>query len=136
MKKGPIKAWVITRGPGPLTALAKGEVVDILSARKSIEDVRQYVQRLHDLFRLTLGERAEGARYNQKEDPVYKAEVHFHTLPNAPKIGAAVPPDPSRSLQIHCGHDPCFVALRVKNLVVERDDETGQERVIWEPWSP
>src|SRR5580700_4033038 len=86
----PMKAWLITRGPGPYP---QKEIVDILSARKSLEDVRQYVQRLHDLFCLKLRERAEGARYNRKEDPIYKAEVHFHKLPNAPKIGAVARPD-------------------------------------------
>lgn len=134
-KKRPIRAWLITRGPGPYAALAKGkgEIVDILSARKSAKDVASYVQRLHDLSCLTLSERAEGAR---KNDPIYKVECHWHTLPNAPKIGAVVRPDLSRSPTVFCGHDPCFAAQLVKSLVVERDDETGEERVTWEPWSP
>jgi len=138
MKKRPMKAWLITRGAGLLDALTKGkgEIVDILSAQKSVEDVRRYVQRLHDLFCLTLCERAEGARYNRKDKPIYKAEVHFHTLPNAQIIGGVIPRDLSRSPKIHCGHDPVFAAQLVKNLVVDRDDETGRERVTWEPWSP
>jgi hypothetical protein len=135
-----MKAWLITRGPGLLAALTKGEgeIVDILSARNSCEDVRQYVQRLYDRCCLTLWERAEGARYNAS-DPIYKAEVNFHTLPNAGNVGVVMRLDRSRSPQIHCGnegHGPCFAAQLVKNLVVEPDDETGQERVIWEPWTP
>ena len=130
-----MKAWLITRGPGPYAAIAKGkgEIVDILSSRKSTKDVAGYVQRLHDLSCLTLSERASSAR---KNEPIYKVECHWHTLPNAPKIGAVARPDLSRSPQIYCGHDPCFAAQLVKNLVVERDDETGDERVTWEPWSP
>ena len=133
-KRRPMKAWLITRGPGQYAALAKGEVVDILSARKSIEDVRQYVQRLHDLFYLTLCERAEGARYNRKEAPIYEAKVSWPTLPSAPKIGGVIPPDRSRGPQIYCGHDPCFAAQLVQNVVVAREDETGRERINWEPW--
>lgn len=134
-KKRPIKAWLITRGSGLYAALAKGkgEIVDILSARKSAKDVAVYVQRLHDLNCLTLSERARCARENE---PIYKVECHWHTLPKCTKDGAVAPPDLSRSPQIFCGHDPCFVAQLVNNLVVERDAETGEERVTWEPWSP
>ena len=118
-QKRPMKAWLITRGAGPYAAITKGkgEIVDILSARKSVKDVASYVQRLHDLFCLTLRERANCARTNE---PIYKVECH-RTL--------------SQSLHIYCGHDPCFAAQLVKDLVVERDDGTGDERVAWLPWA-
>ena len=66
-----MKAWLITRGAAEVAALKGYEIVDILSARKSDEDVRQYVQRLHDLSCLTLSERAEQARYNRKKIAKY-----------------------------------------------------------------
>ena len=100
-KKPPMKAWLITRGPGLLAALKGAIIVDILSARNSVENIREYIQRLHDRCCLTLWERAEGARYNRKDEPVYKAEVNVHALPNAQKIGTVIPRDPSRSPQIH-----------------------------------
>jgi hypothetical protein len=133
-----MKAWLITRGAGEVAALKGYEIVDILSARKSDEDLRQYVQRLHDLSCLTLSERAEQARYNRKNCEIYRAELHYHTLPGAPKIGGVIPtPDPSRSPQVLCGHSPSvFAAQRVKKLLVERDAATGRERVTWEPWTP
>ena len=106
--------------------------------KKTCQDVREYVQRIHDRCCLTFCERAESARYNRKHDRIYKAEVHFHTVPNAPKIGAVTPIDPSRSLFIYCGdegHGPCFTAELVKNLVVELDNETGRDRVTWDAHS-
>jgi len=130
-----MKAWIITRAPGLNAALSKGkcEIVDIISARKSCKDVASYVQRLHDLCCLTLSERAEGAR---KNDPIYRVECQWHTLPNTSHVGPVIPQDHSRSPIIFCGDDPCFAAQLVKNLVVERDSQTEEECVTWEPWSP
>ena len=108
--------WLITRGncPHPQT-----EVVDILSARTSGDDMRKYVERLHNVAVLTLRERAELAAYIKPPKPVYPAEAHRAR---------------GRGIEIHCGHDPYFVARRAKNLLVEWGLPEGQEIVTWEPY--
>ena len=74
-----------------------------------------YVQRLHDVHRLSLSERAPAARYNKPAAPLYKAQVH-RTRPG---------------LEIRCGRDPYLVARPVKNLTVRRSETTGVETLCW-----
>jgi hypothetical protein len=111
------KVWLVTRGPGPF--LSKHEILDILSARKSLEDIRKYVQRLHNLQCLTLRERAERAGYNSKSDWPYEAEVF-------PFADRTAPP------QIHCGHDPYYIARLVRNLTMDEDQATGHVTFAFE----
>jgi hypothetical protein len=77
--------------------------------------VMNYVQRLHDVYRLSLSERAPTARYSRPAAPPYKAQVH-RTRPG---------------LEIRCGRDPYLVARPVKNLTVRRNDSTGAETLHW-----
>jgi hypothetical protein len=109
-------AWLITKGNG---AYPQTEIVDILSARRSVEAVQQYVERLHNSIAYTLWERCELAAYNKPRRSAYRAQVH----PFA---------DRSRGIEIHCGHDPYFIARPVRNLVVETDTEAEFETVTWE----
>jgi hypothetical protein len=137
IKNRGIKAWLITRGPGQVAALKDhAEIIDILSARTSWEKILFYVQRLHDRSHLTLSERMGLARYIQKGEAAYKAELQPYTLPGAPKIGNVPQFDRSRSALIVCGHDPVYVARKVQHLIVQCDPETGEERLRWEPWRP
>jgi hypothetical protein len=112
VKTKPHTAWLITRGPG---AHRQNEIVDILSARFSA--IGTYVERLHNLACLTLRERANLAAYTHPPKSPYPAEFHRAK---------------GKGVEVHCGHDPYFVARKVANLVVVSDGMT--ETVSWEPY--
>jgi hypothetical protein len=116
MKSTPRTAWLITRGNGvhPQT-----EIIDILSARISSKYVKEYVERLHCITTMTLRERAEIANYNKSHKPGYPAEIY---------------PAKGRGIEIHCGHDPYFIARLVCNLMVEWKEPWEKESVTWVPY--
>src|SRR5208282_4781748 len=117
----PIKAWLVMwEWVGDHAAVAD-PIVDILSARKSVEYMRDHLDRLHNLKCMSLGERTAMARYNQPMRPVYPAQV-------------VRPANRSSPPEIHCGHNPWLVARLVQNLTVETNPTTGEESVNWEPY--
>lgn len=100
MRTKPKKTWLITKGNG---ASPQTEVVDILSLRCSVRDVQKYVERLHNIVIYTMWERAELAAYNKPREPAYPATIYPFS-------------DRSRGIEIHCGHDPYFIARPVHSL--------------------
>ena len=113
MTTKPMTAWLIM-WESEHGAVAQ-PYVDIVSFRRNLYHVMDYVQRLHDVHRLSLVERAPAARYNKPAAPLYKAQVH-RTRPG---------------LEIRCGRDPYLVARPVKNLTVRRSERTGVETLCW-----
>jgi hypothetical protein len=89
--------------------------VDILSARSS--DIRTYVERLHNLACLTLRERADLAAYVHAPKPAYPAEYCKAK---------------GNGVEVHCGHDPYYVARKVTKLRIASDGSS--ETVSWEPY--
>jgi hypothetical protein len=61
MKTQPMTAWLIMWEWGGDHAAVESPYVDIVSFRKNILYVKEYLQRLHDLKRLNLGERVATA---------------------------------------------------------------------------
>ena len=120
MKTQPMTAWLIMwEWVGGHAAVEK-PYVDIVSFRKNIPYVKEYLQRLHDLNCLNLRERMSAARYNRSPKPIYEATVHRTT----------------HGVEIHCGHNPYLVARHVRNLTIETDPSTGAEVVRWTPYKP
>jgi hypothetical protein len=118
MKTKPMTAWLIQwHWTGENNRVEK-PLVDIVSARKNIRYVKEYVQRLHNLHRLTLHERVPVERYKKPSEQICKAQA------TRTKGG----------ITIHCGHNPFLVATLVKNLVVTTDDASGEESVTWDPY--
>ncbi len=119
MKTQPMTAWLIMWEWEGNHAAVETPYVDIVSFRKNIPYVKEYLQRLHDLNCLSLRERMSAARYNRPPKPIYEATVHRTT----------------RGVEeIHCGHNPYLVARPVRNLTIETDSSTGAEVVRWTPY--
>ncbi|MYD93361.1 MAG: hypothetical protein F4Y02_06655 [Chloroflexi bacterium] len=106
-------AWVIRlKWFGDHAAVAH-PVVDIVSARRGETYICDYLQRLHDLLFLSVGERSRLERYTQAEPRPYEVTV-AHTA-NGPEATV--------------GHNPCLAAQKLNNLTVEVDAESGDEIV-------
>ncbi|OYX01780.1 MAG: hypothetical protein B7Z12_13405 [Caulobacter vibrioides] len=90
------------------------KVIDIVSARRSAEWVRDYVERLYLTFKASNDELMRYAAYNKPGEVPYPAEFV--------RIGIGIP----YSGQMRCGHDPHIYARLVADL---RTDETG--KLIW-----
>lgn len=94
-------------------------IVDVVSARKDSEYIRDYVQRLYGLRRLELFERVEAELYAGAYKPRVPADVHKTK---------------SGELHVHCGTDPWLTAKLVRDLVIEFDPESGEQlSVNWKP---
>lgn len=117
METKPMTAWLIKWEWIGDHAKVQHPIVEIVSARKGTPYVMDYLQRLHDLYCLSLVERADIARYNRprKRRP-YEVKQHLT----------------KRGLVIDVGHNPHLTARLVKNLVVKTDPETGEETVTFE----
>jgi hypothetical protein len=98
-------AWLI-QWDGQGDHARKKSYVDVVSARKSAADVRDYVQRLYNLNCLSMQERMQ-------EETFKKADR---------RIPATVTQTSTGSDVIHCGHNPWLEARKVRNLIVETDE--------------
>ena len=115
-----MKAWLITWDGTGEHAAVEESIVAILSARRSGEQVRQYVDFYYASRTATLREKLDQARYNNPVQPAYRAEFD--------RIGPRGIPWAGR---IRCGHNPWLYARKVDNLkVVETHD--GQEELEWQ----
>lgn len=112
-----MRAWLIKwEWLGEQHVIAQ-PAVDILSARRGEGYVCQYVHQLHRLLKASLEEKLATSAYTNPLEWPYAAQV-------VPVAG--------RRSRIHCGHNPWLVALRVKNLVVQIDPDTGEETLAYE----
>ena len=115
----PMTAWLIMwEWTGDHAAVEKPHV-DIVSSRKDVPYIKEYLQRLHGLYCLTLQERAALARYNQPSKPAYEVVAH----------------QTKHGVEIQCGHNPYLVARLVRNLIIETDPSTGAEVAAWGPYA-
>jgi hypothetical protein len=115
-----MKAWLITWEWMGTHVAVDQPIVDILSARTGAKIVREYLERIYILHKMSLAEKVELARYSRPSRPPYPA--HFVT------VGDKGIPYQGR---IHCGDNPWLHARKVDNLVVVRGDN-WIERVTWD----
>lgn len=120
MTMKPVGAWLIMWQWFGDHAIVEQPYVDIVSRRKEVPYIKEYLERLYGVHRLSLEDRAPLARYNQPERPPFEAE--------ADRTAHAV--------EVHCGDNPFLVARQVRILAIDTDPDTGEETVRWEPYKP
>jgi hypothetical protein len=101
-------AWIITQ-EGPQHP---AEVIGILSARKSGQTIKEYVEWLYALLHYHPGDHLALARYN---NPTVVYEAQFMTT------NTGVPVDSAMT----CGDNPFLVACRAKNIFLIESDDTA-----------
>lgn len=114
----PMTAWLIVWESAGNHAAVDNPYVDIVSMRKSVRYIQDYVQRLHDTKCLSFSERVSTAKYSKPARPPYETIVV----------------QSRHGTEIHCGHNPYLVAKPVRNLVVEVNPDTGEEMLSWSPY--
>jgi hypothetical protein len=110
-----MKAWLITWDWVGDHAAVTNPIVDVLSARTSIEDVRIHVARLYARERLSWSERLDLVRYAKPES----------LITGVTRGGGG------RS-HIDCGHNPFLWARVVDNLRVVESHDGGPETLAWD----
>lgn len=111
-----MKAWLITWEWFGNHAAVDEKVVDILSARRSAEWVREYLGRLYAVHHSSPTEMMRCAAYSNPESPRYPAR-YVHIADG--KISYAG--------RIHCGDNPYLFARLVNNLEIDQDG-----RIDWD----
>jgi len=108
-------AWLITWEGTNAPKAQRKRVVSVLSGRTSSEKVREHVEQLHVDLLYSLHEKVTYAR-DRKANP-YPAE--FVRIDGVQWAG-----------RITCGHNPHFVARKVKNLRIVQSAQ-GAEELEW-----
>ena len=116
METRPMTAWLIMCEPIGDHVECDKEYLDIVSARRGVPYIRKYLQRLHDFHFHDLSERTSFERYRDASQRPYLVEQAWTQT----------------GLVLTVGHNPIFKARKVRNLVVNIDDDTGQETVTWD----
>lgn len=92
-----MRAWVIEwRWVDARSAIAD-PLIDILSARRSVPCIQEYIERLHIQRFASLREKIDLASYAKPVTWAYRAEIKHK---------------PDGSFEVHCGDDPFIVARR------------------------
>ena len=116
MPTQPMTAWLITCEPMGDHVAVDNRFVDIVSARKSEDQIRKYLQALHDLYFHSLTERADFARYAEPPERPYQVNRSIT----------------QSGVIFTVGHNPILKARKVNNLVVSVDPETELETVTFD----
>ena len=90
------------------------EIAAVISSRRSPDAVREIVELLYAYENLSAGEKLRNVGAKQK---VYPAE--FDTISGIPWKG-----------EIRCGHNPCLVARRVDDFIVNEDESIMYSRRV------
>lgn len=118
MATRPMTAWLIWWEAMGDHEHVDQPIVDIVSARRSERQIKDYIQKLHDMQAYTLTERTDYAKYSNPPQKPYEVDASWTNT----------------GLILTIGHNPVLTARKVKNLVVSIDDETDQETVTWDPY--
>jgi len=102
-ESAPICAWLILWERDEKFPRVNRPFIDVVSSRKNITYMTDYVQRLHNLFCVSPIARTCSERYTNPSPNQYEAK--FYRAPNG-------------AIEIRCGQDPYIVARRVRNLIV------------------
>ncbi len=97
-------------------AAVSDPIVDIVTARRGIEYVSDYLQRLHDLLCLTFTERAGAEKYRNPNQRPYEV-IRENTREG--------------KLVLHVGHNPFLTARVVTNFAIDVEEESDLDVVRW-----
>jgi hypothetical protein len=109
-----MRAWLVTWDWVGDHAAVANPIVDILSARTSLKEIRTHVARLYAREQLSWSERLELVRYAKPRS-----------------IDTNVTRGGGGRLHVDCGHNPFLIARIVENLRVIKNAD-GEDTLAWD----
>jgi hypothetical protein len=107
------RAWLITWEWMGEAASKRDKVLYILPSETPVEEVAQYVERIYALLTSSL------------------SELHTYAAGGHQPYTSDIEETENGNLVVTCGHHPWIEARIVKDVTVEREDDTRLETINW-----